>query len=253
MKLFSPPMLSDTKTSQALNYDRAMLYDEKEMIFTFNKEFVENYNKFLWEEKYKDQEQKNPWNNPQLEVIIETAVNFIEKISKVYAPRKFYGCDLWFLNELWKTNNYVGTRGYVTRSNDPQFQQITNPVAEERNKIHKTGIEWLKNFQKEIHYPYSLFVGDFWELQLQKLQSPLQGGFNQYQRLEAMHILNKLLSIAIRSLQNSPIYQKAAAIDGEFYHKLVPVKISREEAALSMKPKDEILISDTNLRYTYNM
>lgn len=158
------------------------------------------------------------WNNAQLNLIVETVVNFIDTYAGTFTKNGYPGTAVWIFEELCKINRYVRENGY--KEGDRRFKEVAKSLLDYNSHMRdrKQQPQWISNhgFTSLITKPYKLATGFFYELELQQLHK--DGYYFSPEKTQQAHdVLDEILKIAIERIKNTPTYQQAEKKGHLFY------------------------------------
>jgi hypothetical protein len=201
----------------------SMKYDGNKEVYEFGDPFIEN---FIQEVK------DSAWNPTQLQLMVETFVNFIDTATNSFMSNGHIGSAVQIFRQLRKVNNYVKEKEHaIFGENDPVLDELQKDLLDSRVLMSKSRFQpqWIRDLHTALTMPHKLCLGWFNEAGLQRLQD---GGYSQNQRIEAHTIFAKILTLAIETLVQSEAYREAEE-NGHLYYNLEANPLEQEAESSS--------------------
>lgn len=181
--------------------------DQETVFYQYGDEYIYEFTK--------SNKKKDSWNETQLQLIVETMVNFIDLYTEVFAKQGYPGEPVWVFEQLSNLNTYVKTHDF--KQDDPKLKEIEASLFKyifflKDCRNNKNCPEWFlkHNLVKIIEKPHQLVIGWFTKLGLEKLHAS-EFYFSPAQKQQAHEIIDQLLTTAVTTIKQSPQYEQAAA------------------------------------------
>lgn len=162
-------------------------YNEQAKIFEITESACENYITLQYG-------RSKSWNKPQLDVIVETLVNFMNVVFEIY--QNYPGNIV----ELFKKLLAINTLQYDT---DKRF------IKEILNNFRRVDILFAMEFLEYIRKPYQMCIGYLYNMELNRGGLQTHYAYTDEQMQDLRQIIGDFLGQAIQFIESHLVYQQA--------------------------------------------